>query len=488
MDRLNKASFFGAEGPLCRLRTRKGIAAINKFMRSPRFAALVAVLTAASSLFALELPVYTVFIAMAVYVCLFGDDLLPIMPMAVCCYIAPSPGNNPGRNETSVFYGANGGYYLLVLAGILAVCLVLRLVTDPDFGGKRFLTVKRALLPGMLLLGGAYLLSGLGMEGYGEIFGSNLLFAFIQFAAVFGLYFLFTGAVKWERTPKRYLAWTAVAVGFVVLAQLLENYISGRIFMEGTSTIDRELMHTGWGMHNNIGVMMAICMPFAFYLSCRSRHGWVFTVLGTVLLAGVIASCSRTSMIVAVLAFCVCMVILMRRSGDKKLFLKVFGLVAAAVAVGVVLMWDRLMDVFRLFFDELLIISSRDKIYINGLKQLLRYPVFGGSFYPQTDYVPWDWADLESFSSFFPPRWHNTWIQIGASCGTVGLAAYGFHRVQTARLLLKERSTEKLFIAISLTVLLAAGLLDCHFFNVGPVLFYSMALAFAENIGRSELE
>ena len=488
MDRMNGASFFSAEGTLGRLRTRKGVGAINMFLRSPRFVVLAAVLAALSSLFGLELPVYTAYIAVAVYVCLLGEDFLPVMPMAVCCYIAPSPGNNPGRNEGSVFYGPNGGYYLLALAGILAVCLVIRLVTDPDFGGLRFLKVKRALLPGMLLLGGAYMLSGLGMKNYAEVFSGNFLFAFIQFAAVFGLYFLFTGAVKWDRAPKDYLAWTALTAGFVVFLQLMENYVGGRAFMDGTGTIDRELMHTGWGMHNNIGVMIAMCMPFAFYLSTRSRRGWVFTVLGAVLLAGVVASCSRTSMVVAAAAFAVCVAILRRGSGDKKLLLRVLLVMAAVVAVVAVVLWDKLIVVFRLFFDELLIISSRDKLFVNGVKQFLRFPIFGGSFYPQMEYVPWDWSELEAFTSFFPPRWHCTWVQLGASCGVVGLAAYGYHRFQTVRLFLKERSPEKLFVAISLTVLLISALLDCHFFNVGPVLFYSMALAFAENIGKSEMK
>ena len=41
---------------------------------------------------------------------------------------------------------------------------------------------------------------------------------------------------------------------------------------------------------------------------------------------------------------------------------------------------------------------------------------------------------------------------------------------------------EHTFLAISLGVLLGTALLDCHFFNVGPVLFYSMALAFAEKL------
>jgi hypothetical protein len=78
-------------------------------------------------------------------------------------------------------------------------------------------------------------------------------------------------------------------------------------------------------------------------------------------------------------------------------------------------------------------------------------------------------------------------VQIAASCGVVGLAAYALHRVQTVRLFLRHRNIENVFIAIYLMALLAAGLLDNHFFNVGPVLFYSMALAFAENIENSRI-
>lgn len=487
MKPLNRASNRNTRERLAALRSRKWVCAVNAFMRSPWYVALLALLCAASAVFSLELPVYTLFILAAVFACLLGEDLLPLMPVVIFCYIAPSPENNPGRFEDSVFYPGNGLIYLVTLGVILVVCVVYRLVTDENFGGKRFLTAKRSLMPGMLALGGAYLLSGLGMKGYTDIFFDNLLFAAIEFASVILMYYLFSGSVNWKHTPKAYLAWIAVAAGFVVLAELMENYISGRAFVAGTTTIDRELMHTGWGMHNNIGLMMAMCMPFAFYLTCRHRRGWIFTAMGAILLVGVIASCSRTSMIVALLTFAACTVILMHRSVDRKLFIRGFLLIVGVVAIGIVLMWSRLTEAFRLFLDGLTAISSRDKIYVNGLKQLLQHPIFGGSFYPQTEYVPWDWASLDSFSSHFPPRWHNTLIQVGASCGFVGLAAYAFHRVQTVKLLLRNVTAEKLFIFISMVVLLACGMLDCHFFNVGPVLFYSMALAFGENIEKSEL-
>ena len=90
--------------------------------------------------------------------------------------------------------------------------------------------------------------------------------------------------------------------------------------------------------------------------------------------------------------------------------------------------------------------------------------------------------DVEKIKAVLPARWHNTVIQLLASCGLVGLMCYSFHRLQTLRLFWKKRKTDILFIGISLLSLLIMSLLDCHFFNIGPTLFYSIALAFAEHL------
>jgi hypothetical protein len=211
--------------------------------------------------------------------------------------------------------------------------------------------------------------SGIGIEEYADFFAKNLVFAFIQFAAVFVMYFIFTGAVKWERAPKDYLAWTGMCVGFVVLVQLLENYLSGRIFIGTGLTIDREMIATGWGMHNNIGGMMAMMLPFAFYLARTRKHGWIFNLLGSLLLGGVIASCSRTSMVVAVLCYCVCAVVLLRCKRSRVQNLIVYLVAGATALVFGILFWDQLFDIFYKFIDEIFIMSSRDKLIVNGCKQ-----------------------------------------------------------------------------------------------------------------------
>lgn len=459
----------------------------NHFLRTPWYVLIVAVLTALSSLYEWDLVLYTLYLGFGVYLSLFGEDYLPMVPIAVMGYVSPSRENNPGRYPDSIFYPENGGFLLIGLAVLFIASAIFRLVTDSELGGKRFFTQKRKLTGSMVLLGMAYLLSGIGSTGYVAVARNNLVFALLQFAAIIVMYFFFTAVIHWDRVPKGYLAWCGLAVGCVVLVQLVENYTSGRIFLG--NSIKRELLATGWGMHNNIGCMMAMMLPFGFYLAAGKKFGWLFNFMGTALLLGTMLSCSRTSMLVAALAYLVCGVLLLKNPASRRSNWWVY-LLAAVVAMAIVIFFrEKIMSVFERFFSQLGSASQRDKLLYYGFQEFQESPVFGTSFYPRlTEYQIWDWAELESFSSFFPPRWHSTVIQLAASCGAVGLLAYGFHRFRTLQLFWKKRSRENTFIGISLAVMLLAGLLDCHFFNVGPVLFYSVALAFVEKMPTDPVE
>lgn len=471
------------------LRQSPRVQAINSFLRSPGYILALSLLTVVCNLLGFELVYYTLVIALGLYVITLSKDLLPIMPMIMLCYIVPSVKNNPGRHGDSIFSFSNGGAYILVLASVVVVFLIWRLISDKEMG-RAFLTRKRSLVSGMLFLGVGYLLSGIGSYRYFDVFGRNLLFAFLQFISIALLYFLFTATVDWFNVPKDYLAWMGLGIGFTVLPQLLMAYLSGQAFMEGTGTMDRELIYTGWGMHNNIGGLMVMMIPFAYYLAYTKKHSWVYNLLGTMLLGGVMLSCSRTAMAVGAGIYLVCAVILLKNKRTRKENLWVYCIGALAVLGFVAVFFEKLMEIFSLFFEEIGLVSKRDVLLENGLKKFGNDPIFGGSFFfkgTPGEFVPWDFSEQATFSSFFPPRWHNTLVQIAASCGVVGLVGYGFHRFQTFRMLWRNRSTENLFIALYLAVLLLCSLMDCHFFNVGPVLFYSMALAFAENIHLSKL-
>ena len=143
-------------------------------------------------------------------------------------------------------------------------------------------------------------------------------------------------------------------------------------------------------------------------------------------------------------------------------------------------------DIFaKIDGDTVFTSAERATLYKSGIESVDIEPSFGMTFYPTT-YDIYDVATLESFSSFFPPRWHNTIIQILVSCGFVGLFAYLVHRISTVAVFVKRKNQVNIFIGISILSLLIMSLLDCHFFNVGPTLFYSMMLAVME-FGEEEI-
>lgn len=448
---------------------------INAFLTTPLYILLVSALTLIASVFSLEIPVYTVFILLCVYICLLGDDLLPLMPIVLSCYMVNSLANNPGQQESTIYATDRYAIYLILLVTLAAGALVWRLVTDQEIGGKAFLAKKRSLLPGMLLLGLAYMLGGLGSPAS---LGKNLLFGFLQLAVIALPYYIFTGAVKWNRCPRSYFAWIGFFTGIMLLGQLLNIYRINDVLVAGS--INRDRIFNGWSMYNNFGILLAMMIPYAFYLASKYNKGWLGTMAAACFLTGTFLTCSRNAILMGTGAFVGCVVIMLIFAQNRKGNTLVLILVLLGLLTALTLFHRQLLRLFRDLVEIGTDNNNRFAIYKAGLAQFRKYPIFGGSFYP-VDYVPYDWSTVDSFSNFFPPRWHNTLVQLLASTGIAGLGAYLFHRFQTVTLFLRNRTREKAFIACSILVLLGGSLLDCHFFNFGPVLFYSVGLAFAEN-------
>lgn len=448
---------------------------LDRFMTTPGYIMLVMLLTGISNLFGAELVVYSLFVLTVVYLCLCGKDLLPVMPLVICSYLAPSVHNNPGRNEASVFSMAGGGIYLIILASITALALIYRLVRDR----KAILSRKYTLLSGMLVLAVAYLLGGIGSSGYTKHALQSILFALLNGAAIIIPYLVFAGCVDWSRVRKDYFAWVGFGVGCLLLCEIFWIYLTGNVIQNGI--IERSTIFTGWGMYNNIGAALAMMIPFPFYLATKYRKGWIGTLVGSLFLVGVVLTCSRASILCGGGVYFACVVLMLYFANNRKANTVTVALFMGGILLLVMLFGEALLSLFSSLLDQGLDPSNRDTIYKDGLKLFSKYPIFGGSFF-STEYAPWGWSTNKAFTSFFPPRWHNTLIQLLASCGIAGLAAYTLHRWQTVKLFLQDRKPERIFICCSILVLLTTSLFDCHFFNIGPVLFYSMALAFAENV------
>lgn len=451
----------------------------NHFLTSPRFVIAVGLLTVAGNLFGAELIVYTLFILLGCYTALFGRDFLPLVCLVISSYIMPSIGNNPGQQSGSIFYPQNGGIYLLCLFAVFIGCVFYRLIRDQELGGKRFLKQPRQLLPGMLILGAGYILAGAFSGRYFEHGLLNLLFALVQFLAVSLVYWLLAGTIRWEKVRPDYLAWVGITAGLTVCCQIISIYIFNQVIRN--SRILSGMIFSGWGNANNIGCMVAMMIPFAFLLARRTGKIWQFSTVAVVMVVFVCFTCSRTSILVAVLIYFASVLPLLKDAGNRKMFFRFSAVVALVMLALVLILHNTLSTMFEELVNRGLNPRNRDHIYPEGIRVFLQNPIFGEGFYPSSDKID-EWSTVEQLKSVFPARWHNTVIQLLASCGLVGLGCYSVHRIQTIRLFWKKRNTDALFIGLSLLALLLMSLLDCHFFNIGPTLFYSAALAFAEKL------
>ena len=456
---------------LSEIRNKPVIEKINDFLVSPSYILSLMVLTALANLFSLELAVYTLFVAVALYTAVLGRDLLPWVPLVVCGYLAPSEKSNPGKYTDSIFRSGHGAEYVLVLAVLVFVAVGLYILRNP----KGFFKAKRRFLWGLLALSGAYLLGGLMSPAQPKFTEKNLTFAALQAGTLLVPYYVISGGVRWEKAPKDFLCQTGFGVGCLLLVQILGIYLSGDVVEKGVIVRDR--IFTGWGMHNNIGGMLAMMLPFAFGVF-RNRR-WLGTVMGAVFLAGVCLTSSRSSMMAGGVIYVVCVLAQLKTKQGRSGCLIALGGIAAVVAILALIFRQELSELFTDILDRGTSLNYRDEIWKEGFKQFKKYPVFGGGFFP-IGYVPYDFSTVADFSGFFPPRWHNTLVQLLASTGLVGVLAYGFHRFQTVWALVKNRTRQNAFIGAYFLVMVATCLFDCHFFNIGPVLFYAMVLAFAE--------
>lgn len=477
-----------------RVKESKAVRTINAFLSSPWGMAFFGVLTLVAYMFALEFYLWTFVVLTAIYVALFGEDFLPIMPFFMLCYVSPSLNNNPAKMENSIFLSGMDGIFIISIGGLAFAFFIARILLDKNMGLKKLFTMKREQALGFLVLGGAFLLSGIGSPKYLETFWKNILVAVIEFLGFFFLYFFFSATVNWEKVKKEYFFWIGLIVALVVVGEVAHLYCTNNVLVDGS--IKRGNIWTGWGTYNNVACVIVLGIPCAIYLSLNRKCGYVFILLSAILLSATFATGSRTACLIALLVFFAGHIVAFVCNKDKRQYIPLAVLVVVGAGIGLCFFQEELTQLFAKIphiikpsvdggvdWND----SNRINMYKKGWEYFLQYPIFGDSFYPSgwAPELPWH---VESFESNFPPRWHNTVIQMLASCGGVGFFAYAFHRFQTVKTLLKRKNITTTFIAITVLSLLAMSMLDCHLFNVGPTLFYSLALAFIEFLPKERKE
>ena len=173
------------------------------------------------------------------------------------------------------------------------------------------------------------------------------------------------------------------------------------------------------------------------------------------------------------------LIVLIKTKGKERL--KNF-ITFASILLGVIAFLVIFNEFIRNIFSSIYKVGTDDSgridIYINGLRQYLESPILGKGFY-ECEAFRWG---VKTEGLFLPGRYHNTYVQILASCGTIGMIAYLYHRYQTIKLCLKAKNPGSLMIQITILGFLLISIFDCHFHNFGPGFLYSALLLLLEKV------
>lgn len=448
------------------------VRALRTYFRSVWNVIVIAALMTVSALFGLEIPVYYCFAVIALAVCFFGEDMLGAVPLVCYAPMTIAIKNNPEHYpDTTILSDSASLIQMGFVVAVVAVLLIGRIVSMLIFRSKRGMP---RLTAGFAALAVSFLLGGALSEYYSA---DAALFGLMEIASIALLYFVFYFTVNWETVPKGHVAKVFAVLGFVLVVQILSMYFREGVVVNG-GIENREKLFLGWGHYNYAGAVTAMCIPAIFYFSITQKHGWIFTMLATVVMLGVALSQSRGSMLFGGFIYLVCAVItLVKTKKKERIFhIVVFAVVLIAGTVCCIVWLEKLKNVFAGVFKAGFSDNNRILIFREAWAYFLGNPVFG---------VGW-MGDPEAKGFFYPGFFmaHNTVMQLLGSLGLVGFLAYAFHRVQTCIVLFRCPTTEKVCIALSIAVLLLTCMMDVHIFSFGPAMLYSTLLVFLEGVNK----
>ncbi len=414
---------------------------------------------------------------------LFLDDLTPLVSQLFFFNVLVSLKNSPGDMTPFVNPDVNRGYYsspvnlalIGVILGLVILAIAVRFVTTFKHGNCK----PTPVLAGLCALGLAFLLSGIGKQGYSVY---DFVYALIMAALYAGLFALITFNVKICEENYIKICFGFLALSLLLVTELAVLYIhNGSAMLDSHGEVIKEMVVFGWGIWNTVGTLLVLCIPAVIMLATKYEYGFGFLIYATVLTAAVFLTTSRQAMVSVAVVYPASMLLAMIKSKNRKL--NIIMAVGIVLICGIVIIakWSSITRLLGSVMDNIseqngLLFDARRIRLISDMAMkefFVNYPVFGAGFF--LNFLENDFTGL----NFVPEFACNTFAEIIAASGMVGFVAYLIHRVQTLVYFTKNPTFNKAYFAIIISGLLIASLFDNHMFNILPNLIYSSVLPFA---------
>jgi O-antigen ligase len=249
--------------------------------------------------------------------------------------------------------------------------------------------------------------------------------------------------------------------------------------------INRTLFSTAWGLATIVSAVIACGIPAALYFARNKKWPLLCFLLAVVFFASSFIVNTRSAMIFGGLSLFVGT--LCALSGKIKRKIRVIVAVVFLIALIALLVLFRMIPdggkeliknltlTLRLDFSKgdtfwQKLLGSRYDIWVRGIKDFLRAPLFG------TGFVSGDYA----LNRVYDNMYHNIVIEFMGSMGIVGILAFLFHIFVILKVLLHKFSANKLLLLCVPLSILGMSLFDNFFFYPNFIIIYAAFLACAE--------
>ncbi|MBR2295899.1 MAG: O-antigen ligase family protein [Clostridia bacterium] len=427
----------------------------------PVFIAIIVFISHTLSIEALSLVILTISVVLCAILC---DDLR--------CIIAPVLMITFTFSYKTFLNGWLGSATFAILA-ICALTLIIGAVIVHMVIFKKLSALKELshskIIWGFLVLCVGFLLNGVFS---GEYYGINITFAIILTFSFLAIYVFFYTGLKNRSDTHEYLLFILYVVSVLLVAQAIVLLLRDARLNESGSII-KETLILGWGVWNNLGGMLCMLIPVHFYYATTKKHGYIYYISALVVYLTIALTLSRSSLLFATVIFLICVVFACTR-GQNVRTNRIITLALAIIAIlGFIALFDKISSLLGSYISQGFGDNGRFELYKHGIENFLSHPIFGGGFGSCIE---------DNFGHGIEPnRYHNTIIELLATCGLMGFGAYIFHRYQTIRLIWKRKANDcVIFLGLVILGLLLTSLLDNHFFNIYPSMYYSIILCVLE--------
>lgn len=403
-----------------------------------------------------------------------SDDLTPAITLFAFINIIVSYKNSPSYTAggSDYYFQTHVLIQIIILVGLLVAAAVFRLI-------KTVYTRKFKPTPvfyGLCALAAVFLINGAFSANYTF---ANLIYGFIQAVIYLGVFALLKDNFKFDKDTFEKIALNFLALSIVLVIELAVAYLTYDNLYENGVFI-RDYVSFGWGVYNTMGLLLVLCIPSVMYLASKYKYGFILTIYSIILAIACVFTTSKQALIGILIVYPICFVCLFVWAKKKLSHLIVYIVTAVCGIIFVAVCWDFVYNtaltlIGNVFVDGHFYASNRTVLYGLGFEHFESAPVLGVGFFRLS--LINGAVNNSSGLSMMPDFYHNTLLQMAASCGVIGFIIYVVHRCQTVISFFNNATKERLFIAATILVILVLSLFDVHMFDIMPTFTYSALLA-----------